>query len=126
MFENFNRKMKTLAEVILIGGSVLSILLSIGFFITINAFTKALLTNIFYSLSILVIGMIFSIITSFFIYGFGEIISILREIRIIDGQRINQMILDRYERNKYARNDSKNQNIINNKTADNVNDGSNN
>lgn len=124
MFENFNKKIKILAEVIAIAGCVLSFLSSISVYINVNTLCTKLYA-LFYALFILGLGILASLVSSFTLYGFGELVSSISEIR--NRIRLNQMISDSNERNDSDQNDRKNSNQLNNdKTADNVNDGSNN
>lgn len=120
MFENFNKKIKILAEVIAIAGCVLSFLYSTSVYINVNTLCTKL-----YALFILGLGILASLVSSFTLYGFGELVSSISEIR--NRIRLNQMVSDSNERNDSDQNDRKNSNQLNNdKTADNVNDGSNN
>ena len=121
MFENFNKKIKILAEVIAIAGCVLSFLYLISIYINVNNTLKTKFDALFYS----GFGILASLVSSFTLYGFGELVSSISEIR--NRIRLNQMVSDSNERNDSDQNDRKNSNQLNNdKTADNVNDGSNN
>lgn len=116
MFENFNKKIKILAEVIAIGGCVLSFLYSMGIYNdkgTVDALCG------------LCVGILLSFVCSFLLYGFGELISYIRDIR--NKIAYNQEPSDSDEEKNDTHNEIESVKKLENKeTVDNINDGSNN
>lgn len=81
MFENVGGKLKTIAMAIALGGSIMSIFLSIIFFATgdyrnLESTENTLLIGILTFAG----GILISLIFSYFCYGFGEIIDKLQQI----------------------------------------------
>ena len=73
MFDNIHRKIKMLAKVITIIGIIGSCITGFVMWILPNGFLIGTL--------VMVIGSLFSWISSFVLYGFGEIIELLTDIR---------------------------------------------
>ena len=76
MFENVGGKIKTIAICIALGGSFISICLSIFLFINFENMENILLVGTL----TLAGGILISLIFSYFCYGFGEIIDKLQQI----------------------------------------------
>ena len=78
MFDNIGRKIKVLAQAVCWVGIVLSII--IGLVVIVSAIASDTLIGFLYGFIIMIVGSLASWVSSFFAYGFGELIEKTTEI----------------------------------------------
>lgn len=78
MFDNIGGKIKTLAKVICWIGIALSIVLGLILLIAISTYSLAL--GIAFAIPVALLGAVLSWITSFNLYGYGELIELTAKI----------------------------------------------
>lgn len=79
MYSNIGGKIKVLAKIICIIGIIVSVISGLGIIIVSSiSYNPGL--SVFGGLLVIVLGILFSWLSTFFIYGFGELIEKVTEI----------------------------------------------
>ncbi len=79
MYSNIGGKIKVLAKIICIIGIIVSVISGLGIIIVSSiSYNPGL--SVFGGLLVIVLGVLFSWLSTFFIYGFGELIEKVTEI----------------------------------------------